>query len=164
MRPGSGTRCTCRTGSTSARGGSRRTGRRCGRRRGSARTPLLIGVNAANNDAIRKAPSEMMLAFAKFLQSRPDSLLCLHTAVHCDGGQDLEFLAEIAGDHRPGEGRRPVPVQRGADPAGGPGGLVRDVSTCCSPRRTGRGSGSPSSSRWRAAPRLSRRNARPWKN
>jgi glycosyltransferase involved in cell wall biosynthesis len=58
---------------------------------------FVIGVNAANNDAIRKAPAEMMLAFAKFLESRPDSLLCLHTAVHCDGGQDLEFLAESLG-------------------------------------------------------------------
>jgi glycosyltransferase involved in cell wall biosynthesis len=58
---------------------------------------FVIGVNAANNDAIRKAPSEMLLAFAKFLRSRPDSLLWLHTAVHCDGGQDLEFLAESLG-------------------------------------------------------------------
>ena len=58
---------------------------------------FVIGVNAANNDAIRKAPAEMMLAFAKFLQSKPDSLLLLHTAVHCDGGQDLEFLAENLG-------------------------------------------------------------------
>jgi glycosyltransferase involved in cell wall biosynthesis len=58
---------------------------------------FVIGVNAANNDAIRKAPAEMLLAFAKFLQSRPDSLLWLHTAVHCDGGQDLEFLAESLG-------------------------------------------------------------------
>jgi len=58
---------------------------------------FVIGVNAANNDAIRKAPSEMLLAFAKFLRSRPNSLLWLHTAVHCDGGQDLEFLAESLG-------------------------------------------------------------------
>lgn len=58
---------------------------------------FVIGVNAANNDAIRKAPSEMLLAFAKFLQSRPDSLLYLHTAVHCDGGQDLECLSENLG-------------------------------------------------------------------
>ena len=58
---------------------------------------FVIGVNAANNDAIRKAPSEMMLAFAKFLRSHPDSLLWLHTAVHCDGGQDLEFMAESLG-------------------------------------------------------------------
>jgi len=58
---------------------------------------FVVGVNAANNDAIRKAPSEMLLAFAKFLQHHPDSLLSLHTGVHCDGGQDLEFLAESLG-------------------------------------------------------------------
>ena len=58
---------------------------------------FVIGVNAANNDAIRKAPAEMLLAFAAFLRSRPDSLMWLHTAVHCDGGQDLEFLAESLG-------------------------------------------------------------------
>ena len=58
---------------------------------------FVIGINAANNDAIRKAPSEMLLAFAKFLQDHPDSLLALHTGVHCDGGQDLEFLAESLG-------------------------------------------------------------------
>ena len=58
---------------------------------------FVIGVNAANNDAIRKAPSEMLLAFAKFLQNHPDSLLSLHTGVHCDGGQDLEYLSESLG-------------------------------------------------------------------
>jgi glycosyltransferase involved in cell wall biosynthesis len=66
-------------------------------RAGISEDTFVIGVNAANNDAIRKAPAEMMLAFAKFLQSHPDSLLSLHTAVHCDGGQDLEFLAESLG-------------------------------------------------------------------
>lgn len=58
---------------------------------------FVIGVNAANNDAIRKAAPEMMLAFARFLSSRPDSLLALHTGVHCDGGQDLEAVAENLG-------------------------------------------------------------------
>ena len=58
---------------------------------------FVIGVNAANNDAIRKAPAEMMLAFAKFAAAHDDVLLSLHTGVHCDGGQDLEFLAEMLG-------------------------------------------------------------------
>jgi glycosyltransferase involved in cell wall biosynthesis len=57
----------------------------------------VIGVNAANNDAIRKAPAEMLLAFAKFARAHDDVLLSLHTAVHCDGGQDLECLAENLG-------------------------------------------------------------------
>jgi glycosyltransferase involved in cell wall biosynthesis len=58
---------------------------------------MVIGINAANNDAIRKAAPEMMLAFAKFLSQRPDSLLALHTGVRCDGGQDLEAVAENLG-------------------------------------------------------------------
>ena len=58
---------------------------------------FVVGVNAANNDALRKAPAEMFLAFAKFVRSHPDSVMWLHTAVHCDGGQDLEFLAESLG-------------------------------------------------------------------
>ena len=66
-------------------------------RAGISAGTFVIGVNAANNDAIRKAAPEMMLAFAKFLRSRPDSLLWLHAGVHQDGGQDLEFLAESLG-------------------------------------------------------------------
>jgi len=58
---------------------------------------FVVGVNAANNDAIRKAAPEMMLAFAKFVQGHPDSVLALHTGVHCDGGQDLEAVAENVG-------------------------------------------------------------------
>jgi len=58
---------------------------------------FVVGVNAANNDAIRKAPAEMMLAFAKLAANHDDVLLSLHTAVHCDGGQDLECLAENLG-------------------------------------------------------------------
>ena len=65
--------------------------------RGIGEGTYVIGVNAANNDAIRKAAPEMMLAFAKFSQSHPDSLLALHTGIHQDGGQDLEYLAESLG-------------------------------------------------------------------
>ncbi len=66
-------------------------------KRGVPADAFVIGVNAANNDAIRKAAPEMLLAFAKFLQSRPDAILALHTGVHCDGGQDLEVVAENLG-------------------------------------------------------------------
>lgn len=58
---------------------------------------FVIGANMANNDAIRKALPEVMVAFAKFHNDRPDSVLSLHTNVHQDGGQDLEFLAEHLG-------------------------------------------------------------------
>lgn len=62
---------------------------------------FIIGINAANNDAIRKAIPEHMLAFAKFLENHPDALLALHTGVHQEGGQDLEAIAENVGitDH-----------------------------------------------------------------
>ena len=58
---------------------------------------FVIGMNAANNDAIRKATPELMLAFAKFRMNHPDSLLAMHTGIHQDGGQDLEALAENLG-------------------------------------------------------------------
>jgi glycosyltransferase involved in cell wall biosynthesis len=58
---------------------------------------FVIGINAANNDAIRKAAPEMMLAFARFHADHPDTLLALHTGVHQDGGQDLEAVAENLG-------------------------------------------------------------------
>lgn len=58
---------------------------------------FVIGVNAANNDAIRKAPSEMLLAFAKFARHRDDVILFLHTGIHQEGGQDLEAIAENLG-------------------------------------------------------------------
>jgi glycosyltransferase involved in cell wall biosynthesis len=58
---------------------------------------FVVGVNAANNDAIRKAAPEMMLAFAKFAKAHPGAVLSLHAGVHQDGGQDLECLAESLG-------------------------------------------------------------------
>jgi glycosyltransferase involved in cell wall biosynthesis len=58
---------------------------------------FVIGINQANNDAIRKALPEQMLAFAKFAENHPDAILTLHTGVHQDGGQDLEAVAENLG-------------------------------------------------------------------
>lgn len=58
---------------------------------------FVIGINQANNDAIRKAIPEQMLAFAKFSENHPDAILTLHTGVHQDGGQDLEAVAENLG-------------------------------------------------------------------
>lgn len=58
---------------------------------------FVIGINQANNDAIRKALPEQMLAFAKFAQNHPEAMLTLHTGVHQDGGQDLEAVAENLG-------------------------------------------------------------------
>lgn len=58
---------------------------------------FVIGINAANNDAIRKAIPEMFIAFAKFHRDHPEARLALHSGVHQDGGQDLEALAENLG-------------------------------------------------------------------
>lgn len=58
---------------------------------------FVIGLNQANNDAIRKAIPEQMLGFAKFADTHPDSMLTLHTGVHQEGGQDLEAVAENLG-------------------------------------------------------------------
>ena len=58
---------------------------------------FVIGINGANNDAIRKALPEMMLAFAKFHRAHPEAILALHSGVHQDGGQDLEAVAENLG-------------------------------------------------------------------
>jgi glycosyltransferase involved in cell wall biosynthesis len=58
---------------------------------------FIIGLNQANNDAIRKALPEQMLAFAKFSENHPDALMTMHTGVHQDGGQDLEAVAESLG-------------------------------------------------------------------
>lgn len=58
---------------------------------------FVIGLNGANNDAVRKGHPEQMLAFARFAKDHPDALLALHTGVHTDGGQDLEAFAENIG-------------------------------------------------------------------
>jgi len=64
---------------------------------GLGQDEFVIGVNAANNDAIRKAAPEMFLAFAKFHANHPDVILAVHAGVHQEGGQDLEVLAENLG-------------------------------------------------------------------
>jgi glycosyltransferase involved in cell wall biosynthesis len=64
---------------------------------GLAGDPFVIGINQANNDAIRKALPEQMLAFAKFSENHDDAILTLHTGVHQEGGQDLEAVAENLG-------------------------------------------------------------------
>jgi glycosyltransferase involved in cell wall biosynthesis len=64
---------------------------------GISEDDFVIGLNGANNDAIRKGHPEQFLAFAKFLSIRPDAILAVHSGIHQDGGQDLEALAENLG-------------------------------------------------------------------
>ena len=116
-------------------------------RHGIGPDTFVIGVNAANNDAIRKALPEMMLAFARFLKDRPDSLLALHTGVHQDGGQDLEAVAENLGITDRCKVAGPVPVHGGADSARRTAGLVRVPRRAVRGHRTRKGSACRSSRR-----------------
>lgn len=58
---------------------------------------FVIGICAANSDAIRKAWPEQFAAFAKFHQSHPESLLMVHSQAHNPAGFDLETLANDMG-------------------------------------------------------------------
>lgn len=58
---------------------------------------FVVGLNQANNDAIRKGIPEQMLAFAKFSEHKDDVMMTLHTGAHQEGGQDLESVAENLG-------------------------------------------------------------------
>lgn len=55
---------------------------------------FVIGMNAANNDAIRKGIPEQMLAFARFHGQHPDSVMLVHSAVQQQGGQNLNHIVE----------------------------------------------------------------------
>ena len=79
------------------------------------KTRLLSVINQANNDAIRKAIPEQMMAFAKFAENHPDALLTLHTGVHQEGGQDLEAVAENLGIIDLVQGCRSVSLHRWDD-------------------------------------------------
>lgn len=58
---------------------------------------FVIGICAANSDAIRKAWPEQFAAFAKFHQAHPESLLMVHSQAHNPAGFNLEQLAEDLG-------------------------------------------------------------------
>lgn len=58
---------------------------------------FVIGMNAANKDALRKGFPEQMLAFARFRQRHPEALLMLHSAVMAPGALDLQAIARRLG-------------------------------------------------------------------
>jgi glycosyltransferase involved in cell wall biosynthesis len=58
---------------------------------------FVIGINAANQDPVRKAFPEQMLAFAQFHQKYPDALLGIHTRVQTRMGVDLHRVAADLG-------------------------------------------------------------------
>jgi glycosyltransferase involved in cell wall biosynthesis len=64
---------------------------------------FVIGINAFNKDPVRKGFPEQMLAFAKFRERHPDSLLVVHSLVNTSGAADLRAVATgcgIAGNIR----------------------------------------------------------------
>lgn len=55
---------------------------------------FVIGINAANKDATRKAFPEQFAAFARHRERHPDSVLLVHSTARNVGGWDLYELAE----------------------------------------------------------------------
>ena len=57
----------------------------------------MIGINAANQDPVRKAFPEQMAAFAQFRQKHPEALLGVHSRIQTRQGVDLQRLAADLG-------------------------------------------------------------------
>ena len=58
---------------------------------------FVIGICAANRDAIRKGFPEQFQAFAKFRKRHPEALLMLHSVDRSPGGYDLEQMVNDMG-------------------------------------------------------------------
>jgi glycosyltransferase involved in cell wall biosynthesis len=58
---------------------------------------FVVGVNAANKDAVRKNFPGQLLAFARFRKRHPEALLMLHSLVMAPGALDLQGLATRLG-------------------------------------------------------------------
>lgn len=58
---------------------------------------FVIGLNAANKDAVRKGFPEQILAFAEFHERHPDSLLMIHAMTQSPGALTLTHIIDKAG-------------------------------------------------------------------
>jgi FkbM family methyltransferase len=58
---------------------------------------FIIGLNAANKDAVRKGFPEQILAFAEFHQRHPNSLLMIHALIQAPGALNLNDIIERSG-------------------------------------------------------------------
>ena len=58
---------------------------------------FVIGINAANQDPVRKGFPEQFAAFAQFRQKHPEALLGVHTRIQTRQGVDLTRLAADLG-------------------------------------------------------------------
>jgi len=57
----------------------------------------VIGINAANQDPVRKAFPEQFAAFAQFRKKHPEALLGVHSRIQTRQGVDLQRLAADLG-------------------------------------------------------------------
>lgn len=64
---------------------------------GVPKDAFVIGINAANKDAVRKSFPQQFQAFAKFRRQHPESLLFVHAAVQAPQALNLMELAERNG-------------------------------------------------------------------
>lgn len=58
---------------------------------------FVIGLNAANKDAIRKSFPEQLLAFARFRKRHPEALLIVHALGQAPGALDLHAITARLG-------------------------------------------------------------------
>ena len=58
---------------------------------------FVIGINAANQDPVRKGFPEQFAAFAQFRQKHPEALLGVHSRIQTRQGVDLQRLAADLG-------------------------------------------------------------------
>ena len=53
---------------------------------------FIIGINAANQDPMRKGYGEQIEAFARFARKHPDALLLIHARAETRQGADLQAI------------------------------------------------------------------------
>ena len=58
---------------------------------------FVIGINAANKDAVRKGFPEQILAFGDFHERHPESLLMIHSMIQAPGALNLQDIINRSG-------------------------------------------------------------------
>jgi glycosyltransferase involved in cell wall biosynthesis len=64
---------------------------------GISKSTFAVGINANNIDPVRKAYPEQMMAFARFHEKHPDSILFIHTIASVRQSLDIPLLARTLG-------------------------------------------------------------------
>jgi glycosyltransferase involved in cell wall biosynthesis len=68
---------------------------RSARERGGLEGKFVIGINAANQDPVRKAFGEQLAAFRLFADRHPDARLLIHTRAISRTGNNLERIIDV---------------------------------------------------------------------